>query len=281
LRRPFDRLRSQFERFATAGILQELVLKLTPEHVHQPELFKLFANALATLDDLEKNTDAQFIEFLATFVTKFLQIQGVQPQFNKCLQCEKPLQAFGDGDTFIFHHEQSGWSCSGCRGGLPRTGGSHENAFGYGVRSRSTTGHMAAELGGWSNSTDRREPTHGGPNEGFMRGAQPLRSDSKQSVFATQAPLSFIELLRWHQLVSHSIRFPFEVSDETLLLDPDASRRLLKLVFDLLVFHVPGADRTQLNSLKLLGLEAFWPNQKESHQKEFDRAPTHTPSTRE
>jgi recombinational DNA repair protein (RecF pathway) len=111
-------LREQFGRMAMAGLLNELMLRVAPEREACLDLFRLHANALAALEELEAEPPP--IAFLNGYLSKLLQWSGNQPQLQQCLVCAKSLQllwqeaAHSERLTMVIPN--AGWICGSCRG---------------------------------------------------------------------------------------------------------------------------------------------------------------------
>ncbi len=121
IKRSFEGLRTDFDKLALASFLAELIIKISPEHLNQTELFKLYANALAAIEESHSSgaTTTHEIQWvLAAFLAKFLQINGVQPQIAKCLDCDTMLSSelvtknLSQPLRFLTH--RAGWLCPNC-----------------------------------------------------------------------------------------------------------------------------------------------------------------------
>ncbi len=113
IRRGYEGLRENFECLALASTFNELMLRLAPERESSPELFKLHANALATLDELhEKGSDLTILlKLLNAYLIKVLQWSGNQPQIHKCVLCSKPLEEFAPNTQMSCRVSDASWFC--------------------------------------------------------------------------------------------------------------------------------------------------------------------------
>lgn len=118
IRRSFEGLRKDFQRLSLASVFNELMLKLAPEREPCPDLFRLHANALATLEELPSGTPADGwseVALLNAYMSKVLQWSGTQPQIQVCLGCQTPASSLQDGSQLHCHVADAGWFCVRCR----------------------------------------------------------------------------------------------------------------------------------------------------------------------
>ncbi len=114
IRRSYEGLRKDFEKLSLASAFNEIVLKLAPEKEPCPELFKLYSNALAVLEETEKVEDGIF--FLNAFLIKVLKWSGNQPRLGNCQSCEIELGAIIQNSTSLSCTIiDAGWVCESCR----------------------------------------------------------------------------------------------------------------------------------------------------------------------
>lgn len=113
IRKSFDSIQNSFECLSLASTLNELMLKLAPQHEACPDLFRLHSNALATLNDgIQPGTE---IPFLNAYLAKLLQWSGSQPRLSACLQCSIPLKNVLDQEKLSCLIIDAGWICATCR----------------------------------------------------------------------------------------------------------------------------------------------------------------------
>lgn len=121
-KRGFENLSFQFEVLSTASILNELLIKITPEVQSGRELFKLHGNALALLDDLSKEAALTsgtletklLCAIISSYALKLLQWGGTQPLLQKCFFCQKSLLAQHENSLLKTLASKAGWICDGC-----------------------------------------------------------------------------------------------------------------------------------------------------------------------
>ncbi len=114
IRRPFDRIRADFERLAVASVLSEIMLRVAPPNQAAPELFKLHSNALASIDDLPPGEPVAY-SLLNAYVTKVLQWSGSQPQLQNCLECQRGLDTLTTQTELTCIVADAAWICPDCR----------------------------------------------------------------------------------------------------------------------------------------------------------------------
>jgi len=119
----FEGLRASLGKMAMAGVLSELMMRIAPEKEACPDLFKLHANALAALEEMEEKLigEPPPTSFLNGYLAKLLQWSGSQPQLASCRGCGKRLEEYWksgelDEPLTILIAEAS-WICEGCRRG--------------------------------------------------------------------------------------------------------------------------------------------------------------------
>ncbi|MBC7397486.1 MAG: DNA repair protein RecO [Bdellovibrionales bacterium] len=100
-----------FERLSGASALNEMILKIVPEHKAIPEVFKLYSNCLFALND---SPSERAICIVNAFILKMTQWLGVQPSLTRCMQCEKSLGEV-NGNLVYPQIEKGAWLCQDCR----------------------------------------------------------------------------------------------------------------------------------------------------------------------
>jgi DNA repair protein RecO len=113
VKRSFEGLRKDFERLSLASIFNELMIRLAPKHEACEELFRLHANALATLEELP-GTGID-LTLLNGYLAKVLQWSGSQPQLQACLGCRAPVESLAPGMGLSCVVVDAGWLCQSCR----------------------------------------------------------------------------------------------------------------------------------------------------------------------
>ncbi len=100
-----------FEKLSGASALNELVLKIVPDHKSVPEVFKLYSNSLFALNELPSE---RAISVVNAFILKITQWLGVQPSLTRCLRCERTLSEVG-GDQVYPQVDKGAWICQDCK----------------------------------------------------------------------------------------------------------------------------------------------------------------------
>jgi DNA repair protein RecO len=120
IRRGFEGIRRDLNRLSIGSALCEVILRVAPDRVPVPDLFKLLANALAVLDELpagdslqHSNADSAFRLLLSSLI-KVLQWSGHAPQIGGCLGCQAPLSNQNLDAHLLMSAESLGWYCAGC-----------------------------------------------------------------------------------------------------------------------------------------------------------------------
>lgn len=117
--RTHEGIRTQFGLMAMASLLSELMLRVAPEREACLDLFKLHANALAALEEMQ-SLDVPPLSFLNGYMAKLLQWSGNQPRLQQCLECSRTLQLIWGEErqsparlTVVV--QEAGWICEDCR----------------------------------------------------------------------------------------------------------------------------------------------------------------------
>ena len=105
-----DSLRKSFEKLSAASVLNELILRVTPDQRAVPEVFKLYWNALLALEALP---DERAISLVNAFILKLTQWLGVQPSLTRCSSCSKALNEI-QGDKVYPVLDKGAWACETC-----------------------------------------------------------------------------------------------------------------------------------------------------------------------
>lgn len=113
IKRSYEGLRTDFERLSLASVLNEIMLRLAPQHHPAPELFKLHSNALALLE--ESKEPGADVRLLNAYLAKLLQWSGAQPQLVGCLGCGLSLEELALDAEVSCHVADAGWVCPACR----------------------------------------------------------------------------------------------------------------------------------------------------------------------
>jgi DNA repair protein RecO len=113
IRRGFEGLRVDFERLALASLLNEIVLRVTPNIENSGDLFRVHSNALAWLE--ETKSGEKDLALLNGYVSKVLQWSGNQPQFTSCLGCQRSIGSLPENMLILGVVADAGWICSDCR----------------------------------------------------------------------------------------------------------------------------------------------------------------------
>jgi recombinational DNA repair protein (RecF pathway) len=123
----FEGLRRDFELFALASVLNELMLRVAPQNQSCLELFKLHSNALVALNELAlartsqpskaTPTPSQAVEFflLNAYLAKLLQWSGNQPRLLDCSGCGSMLSQMDLEAELCCTIASAGWICPECR----------------------------------------------------------------------------------------------------------------------------------------------------------------------
>jgi len=109
IRKEFRNLRSRYETLTAASVIAETLLKVAPERTPTPELFRLAAHALQTLDDFPKNE----MRLLMSFFYRVLVWSGIQPRLDFCFSCQEPLLS-GNGPRMIALIPEASVLCASC-----------------------------------------------------------------------------------------------------------------------------------------------------------------------
>lgn len=92
------------------------MMKFAPEREPCADLFKLHANALAVLEELEGELSSQqTLVFLNGYLAKVMQWSGNQAQLSQCMGCQKPLESLERSQHVSCVVADAGWICSSCR----------------------------------------------------------------------------------------------------------------------------------------------------------------------
>jgi DNA repair protein RecO len=105
-----EALSKSFEKLSAASCLNELVLKIIPDHKSVPEVFKLYSNGLIALQELP---DERAISIVNAFILKITQWLGVQPSLTRCIACEKALNEIS-GERVFPQVSKGAWICASC-----------------------------------------------------------------------------------------------------------------------------------------------------------------------
>jgi DNA repair protein RecO (recombination protein O) len=103
-------LAERMDRFATASLLSELMLRFAPASPH-PESYDLFRDALAVLEA----APAPAVEPLALrALWRLIAVLGFSPVLDACARCGAPVPA---GGSLCFSPQDGGALCAGCARG--------------------------------------------------------------------------------------------------------------------------------------------------------------------
>lgn len=106
-----DAIAKSFEKLSGASALNEIILKIIPEHKAVPEVFKLYSNSLFALNEMPSE---RAISVVNAFILKITQWLGVQPSLTRCLQCEKQLHEVNGNQVYPVV-DKGTWLCQDCR----------------------------------------------------------------------------------------------------------------------------------------------------------------------
>ena len=110
MKHSFSNLSKSIQKLSCASCLNELILRAVPAHKAVPDLFKLYSNALAAIDE---SPEDQSVAILNAFILKLSQWLGVQPALTRCQVCEKPLNEVS-GEEVYPQFQSGGWTCLEC-----------------------------------------------------------------------------------------------------------------------------------------------------------------------
>ena len=111
IREPFAGLRGDFTKLAVGSALNELILKMAPQHESSLDLFKLHSNALSVLSTAP---DGSELAILNAYLAKLLQWSGSQPRLHSCLQCGVELESLAPQAEMNCLVADAGWVCPDC-----------------------------------------------------------------------------------------------------------------------------------------------------------------------
>jgi DNA repair protein RecO len=86
----FDGVRRRLPAFYGASLVTEIVLTLVPDAESQPATFDLVVHALRLLADVEPEA-CRAVALAAAW--RLLALLGYVPAMNRCVECERPLEA--------------------------------------------------------------------------------------------------------------------------------------------------------------------------------------------
>lgn len=116
IRNSFEGLRQDFKKLSLASVLNELIIKLAPQHQACGDLFRLHSNALFAINEASiEKVEQSGIAFLNAYLAKLLQWSGSQPQLSACLQCQLPLSDLPPRAEVSCLIADAGWVCGKCR----------------------------------------------------------------------------------------------------------------------------------------------------------------------
>lgn len=114
VRRGFEGLRNHLDTLSTASVFNEIMLKIAPDRAAVPELFKLYANSLAVLEEVPDAWTACLIAFFL----KTLHWCGNDPLFDQCFSCLTPTDAILSSEPahapILGLVSQASWACPTC-----------------------------------------------------------------------------------------------------------------------------------------------------------------------
>lgn len=106
----FEGLAKSVIKLSCASCLNELILRAVPSHKAAPELFKLYSNTLAAINEASEDMS---VAILNGFILKLTQWLGVQPAITRCHVCSKALSDVQENDVYP-QFEAGGWTCLTC-----------------------------------------------------------------------------------------------------------------------------------------------------------------------
>lgn len=109
VRHPFFNIRSDIEKTAYASYWAQLVNEWMEEGRPEPGIFVLFEKVLDFLD--RKTLSPEVLSIL--FQTKFINISGIYPNFDQCVQCGLDFDGM-IGERLIFNLGKGGLICEKC-----------------------------------------------------------------------------------------------------------------------------------------------------------------------
>ncbi len=113
IRKCFDHLFNDFERFSLASLLNEIMLRIAPERQVCSDLFRLHSNALSILNEMKEPGSELFL--LNLYLAKILQWSGSQPRLQNCQGCGLSLDVLPAQCTIHCLISDAGWVCDDCR----------------------------------------------------------------------------------------------------------------------------------------------------------------------
>jgi len=115
IKRGFEGIRKDFQKFALGSAFSELMLKLAPERESCTDLFKLHTNAIAALEEQEPFFPKHALCFLNSYLSKILQWNGTQPQTAYCSLCKNTPKDFQEKRNIWFCQvERASLLCEAC-----------------------------------------------------------------------------------------------------------------------------------------------------------------------
>lgn len=115
IKKSYEGLRKDFERLSMASVLNELMLRVAPQQEPCEELFRLHANALATLEEVSIAKGGLPLSILNAYLAKVLQWNGSQPRLHACLGCETSIETLDLRLSLSCRVADAGWVCEHCR----------------------------------------------------------------------------------------------------------------------------------------------------------------------
>lgn len=107
--RAFEAGHRSIEKFYTASLFAEIILKSYGGGTGHEEIYELLSQSLEILGEIG---EARRIYLIIQFVYRFLLINGFFMDLDVCDQCGRSIRP---GESLIYHHQHEGFFCVDCQ----------------------------------------------------------------------------------------------------------------------------------------------------------------------
>ncbi|MFZ9595186.1 MAG: DNA repair protein RecO [Bdellovibrionia bacterium] len=111
VRESFEGLRKDFQKLSLASVLNEVILRITPEAVGSSDFFRLLFNSLTCITECQAGIE---VPLLNAFLAKILQCSGHPPLLTQCASCDTRLEQLDPTVRLSLSISKASWVCPTC-----------------------------------------------------------------------------------------------------------------------------------------------------------------------
>jgi len=125
----FSGIQKNWEKYAVASFVTEVILLSASEDESTRKLFQLYTNTLMRIEECHSNEELFVVS--NAYLYKHLQWAGLQPSLHHCLGCQTSKEDTRHNNHYLAEPKSGGWYCIKCSSKLHHAHSEHSTALSF------------------------------------------------------------------------------------------------------------------------------------------------------